>query len=183
MVTDSFELRTERLLLRPFALGDVDDVLEYATSPDWGEADLLTVPLPYTRRHAEEFVARSVLSPWETRPDFAITSDAKVIGGISLTVEPDQEHAEIGYGLSSHFWGRGLAPEGVRAVLDCAFSRYKVKKVYARINPRNERSQRLAERVGMVREGLLRSHEIIRGERWDVLHYGILRQEWEGSKA
>ncbi len=181
MVTDSFELKTERLLLRPFALSDVEDVFEYATSPEWGR--YLPVREPYVRRDAEEFVAHSVLTPWDARPIFAITWDGKAIGGINLRVEPRHEHAEVGYSLSSYHWGKGIATEAVHAVVDCAFSRYDVKKVYARINPSNERSWRLAERLGMVREGLLRSHEIIRGERWDVFYYGILRHEWEGSKA
>ena len=178
---DSFELKTERLLLRPFALGDVEDVLEYATSPEWGR--FLPVPQPNTMRAAEESVARSVLTSWETRPRFAVVLDKKVIGRIGLTVEPQHEHAEVTYSISSYHWGKGLMPEALRAVMDWAFPYYNVKKIYARIDPRNERSWHVAEKLGMSREGLLRSHEIIRGERWDVLYYGILRQEWESSRA
>ncbi len=178
MVADSFELKTERLLLRPLSLNDVADVFEFATSPEWAKY-LSDVPQPYTWRNAEENVARCLLTSWATNPDFAIVLDAKVIGIIDLRVEPDQERAEVGYSMSSYHWGKGLVSEAVRVVMDCAFTRYDVKKVYARIDVRNERSWRMAERVGMVREGLLRSHEIIRGERWDVLYYGILRQEWE----
>ena len=45
------ELNTERLLLRPFRLDDVDDVLAYASNPEWARF-LPPVPLDYTRRHA-----------------------------------------------------------------------------------------------------------------------------------
>ena len=46
------ELRTERLLLRPFCFDDVDDVMAYATDPEWNR--YLGLPEPYTRRSGEE---------------------------------------------------------------------------------------------------------------------------------
>ena len=67
-MTEPVELRTERLLLGPFRLEDVDDVLEYARDPEWAWS-LPAVPQPYERRHAEEFVARTFLAPWDTRPE------------------------------------------------------------------------------------------------------------------
>ena len=58
-------LRTPRLLLRPYRSDDVDDVLAYATDPEWGR--YLPLPDPYIRRSAEEFVARYILVDGETR--------------------------------------------------------------------------------------------------------------------
>ena len=72
-------LRTERLLLRPFALTDVDDVLAYAADEEWGR--YLPVARPYTRRDAEEFVAQAVLALWEKEPQFAVVMNARVVGG------------------------------------------------------------------------------------------------------
>ena len=63
-------LRTERLVLRPFRLEDVDDFFEYARDPDW--ARYLALPQPYTRSDAEEFVARQVLKTREGHGEFAI---------------------------------------------------------------------------------------------------------------
>ena len=84
-MTEPVELRTERLLLGPFRLEDVDDVLEYARDPEWAWS-LPAVPQPYERRHAEEFVARTFLAPWDTRPLFAIVIDGRVVGGINLSI-------------------------------------------------------------------------------------------------
>ena len=64
------ELSTERLLLRPFAFDDVDDVLSYAS--DLEVARYVPLPQPYTRGDAVEFIARQVLADWSTRPLFAI---------------------------------------------------------------------------------------------------------------
>ena len=72
-MTEPTELRTERLLLRPYTLADVDDVYAYAKDETWGR--FLPVPVPYTYRDAEEYVARSVL----TRPSVA----SPVLGSIA----------------------------------------------------------------------------------------------------
>lgn len=58
-MNDPVELRTERLLLRPFPLEDANDIAQYATDPEW--AKYIPVPQPYTRRDAEKFVAGRVL--------------------------------------------------------------------------------------------------------------------------
>ena len=84
VMTEPTELRTERLLLRPFKLEDVADVYVYAKDPEWAQYLLLPIPQPYTRRNAEEFVARQVLADWSTNPDFAIVLKSVVVGGHQL---------------------------------------------------------------------------------------------------
>ena len=69
MTTEKVEFKTERLLLRPFRLEDVDDVFEFAKDPKWGL--YMPVAEPYTHRTAEEFIARTVLASWRKNPVFA----------------------------------------------------------------------------------------------------------------
>ena len=52
MSSERVELKTERLLLRPFRLEDVEDVRKYARDPDWARSLPSTVPQPYTRKDA-----------------------------------------------------------------------------------------------------------------------------------
>ena len=80
------------------------------------------------------------------------------------------ETAELG------FWGQGLVPEAARAVVEWGFKERALAKVFARADARNTNSQRVMEKLGMTREGLLRSHVKGRGERIDV-YYGVLRDE------
>ena len=70
MTTQEFEIRTERMLLRPHRLGDVDDIFEYAVDPHWGR--YLTVPMPYLEEHAVQYVARRILASW---PEDAVLGD------------------------------------------------------------------------------------------------------------
>ena len=84
-MTEPVELRTERLLLRPFKLDDVEDVFTYASDPEW--ARYLPVSQPYARQHAEEFVAQRVLASWDTNPVWALVLAGRVIGGIGLRIK------------------------------------------------------------------------------------------------
>lgn len=182
-MTEPTELRTERLLLRPFKLEDVDDVYVYAKDPEWAQYLLLPIPQPYTRRNAEEFVARQVLADWSTNPDFAIVLKSVVVGGINLRIDGTHDTAGLGYGLARAHWGKGLVAEAAKAVIDWGFAEYGLAKIYARADLRNQRSTKVMEKVSMTREGVLRSHRKGRGERIDEVYYGLLRQEWERLKA
>ena len=176
------ELRTERLLLRPFRLDDVDDVFEYARDPEWARYLGGHIPQPYTRRDAEEFVARSVLASWDTNPDFAVELDGRVGGGVALDVKQTDAIAELGYAIAKPHWGKGLMPEAVRAAVDWGFESLGLAKVYALIDLRHTRSQRVMEKLGMTREGVLRSHASVRGARIDVAAYGLVSEDWEQGR-
>jgi ribosomal-protein-alanine N-acetyltransferase len=172
-------LKTERLLLRPFRLEDVEDVFAHAKDPEWARFFLLPIPQPYTRLDAEQFVASQVLASWSTNPAFAIVLNSVVVGGINLSINAVHKTAGLGYGLARVKWGMGLMPEAARAVIDWGFTEYGLAKVYARADLRNRRSLRVMEKLGMTREGVLRSHSKGRGERIDEVYYGLLREEWE----
>lgn len=63
-------IETERLTLRPFRLGDVDDVLAYAQDPEWSRF-LRDLPQPYGRAEAEQAVAKHVLMDRVREPNWA----------------------------------------------------------------------------------------------------------------
>ena len=176
-INERVELRTERLLLRPFDFGDVDDVLSYASEPEF--ARYLPIPQPYTRDDAVQFIARQLLAEWSTRPAFAMELEGHVVGGLGLRIHERDKRAELGYALGKQHWGKGLTPEAARTVIDWGFERYGLHKVYARADLRNSRSWRVMDKLGMVREGVLRGHEKPRDEYVDDVYYGVLREEWE----
>ena len=174
-------LQTERLTLRRFRLTDVDDVLAYANDEEW-QRYLLPLPYPYERVHGEQFVAKSFLRDWKSKPAFAIVLDDTVIGGINLSIDKNHQTAEMGYGIARKHWGNGYATEAAHAVVDWAFETFCLAKIYAYAIVDNNRSWRVMERIGMTREGLLRK-EAPDGRdpnrRRDAVYYGILREEWE----
>lgn len=140
------------------------------------------IPQPYKRSDAEKFIARRVLSPWETNPSLAIVMDSTVIGHVRLKINVASERAELGSDIAAAYWGKGLATEASDAVLGLGFGDFKLQKVFAGADLRNRRSWRVVERLGMTREGLSRGSSRGRcGERTDTVYYGMLRKEWEAA--
>ncbi len=180
------KLTTERLLLRPFTLDDVDDVLEYTNDPEWARYQVNIPPVPYSRKDAEALVDMfSDSSNWThigILRIFAIVLEGKVIGEIGINQREEDrknERIEIVYSLSRQHWGKGLMTEAALAVMNWAFQTCSFNRMYAYCDPRNVGSRRVLEKLGMKREGQLRSHLKWNGEFRDQLYYGILRAEWK----
>lgn len=173
------EIETQRLVLRPFRLGDVDDVFVYAADPEWSRF-LRMLPRPYEREHAEQFIARQILLDPITHPAWAITEDGSVIGGLNLRFSLANRSVEIGYSVARSQWGRGVCTEAARAVLDAAFLVHlDLDRFFARADVDNVGSHRVMEKLGMTREGVLRRNRVEGGVSVDEVYYSILRDEWE----
>ena len=164
--------------MRPFRWDDVDDVLAYGKDEEWSRYLRRIVPHPYTRADAEVFVARNVIARSVT--NFGIELEGHIIGSISLRINADEKRAELGYGIRVDRWGQGLMPEASRAIIDYGFRDLGLERIYAPVDVRNSRSQRVLEKLGFQREGILRGHEIGRdGGRINHAYFGLLREEWE----
>lgn len=171
-------IQTKRLLLRPFSFDDAPDVVQYANDPEWSK--FLPLPMPYTIRDAEEFIARNVLPQSGARP-FAIDFKGKAIGGIGLCIEPSPSIASLHYSIGRSYWNRGFMTEAATAITDWGFRTFALEKVYSWADVKNVGSWRVMEKIGMTREGTLRSQGVNRGVRQDFHYYGILRSEWEAK--
>lgn len=98
------------------------------------------------------------------------------------------QSAYAGWSVSADRTGRGLGTEGVRALLDIAFDEppagLGLHRVQANIIPRNSASLRIAEKVGLRREGLALRYLRIAGRWEDHLMFARTREEHEmGSKG
>ena len=178
-------LATARLALRPFGPGDVDDVFEYASDPEWAEYLLDVVPQPYTRRNAEEFIAARMLAP-NTELPWAIVLGGAVIGSIALYLDLRHQTGGMGYALARPYWGRGLMTEAARAVVAWGFGERGLQRIWASADIRNLRSRRVMERLGMAREGVSRSQDNDPRPgypRIDHVYYYLLRSEWEQTAS
>jgi ribosomal-protein-alanine N-acetyltransferase len=105
--------------------------------------------------------------------------DAEAIGTVSLS-RPSWRmgYGEIGYMLAEAHHGRGLGTATVGLLVDKIFQESPLVRLTAMISVANVPSWRLVERLGFVREGTMRQHYVIAGERVDEHLYGLLRSEW-----
>jgi RimJ/RimL family protein N-acetyltransferase len=101
-----------------------------------------------------------------------------VLGGASLHgVELPEQRAAVGYWLAAHARGRGVATHPTLLLARWGFERLGLERLELTCAPDNPASQRVAERCGFTREGLLRSHMRFKAGRRDTLVYSLLPGE------
>ena len=173
-------LITERLVLRDFVDHDWEAMLAIEGDP---EAVRYQSFPPRTEADCRVYIARDIASRGASRWCFDLALELaeprRVIGRIGLDIKaPEREVGELWFILERAQWGKGFMPEAARALLDFGFEEKKLRRVFLECDPRNTPAVRVAEKLGMVREGLLREHVRIKGEWVDSLFYGVLAREW-----
>ena len=104
----------------------------------------------------------------------------EVIGTVSaMNPSWTMGYIEIGYMLAASHHGRGLGTRAVALLVEKLFRETDVHRIFATISVENVVSLKLLERLGFVREGVLREHYLIGGRRVDEALYGLLRREWK----
>lgn len=105
--------------------------------------------------------------------------DGRLVGHLGFTPNYKLKTAEIGYAIDKELHGRGIATEAVRLLVQKLFSETDVRRLTAGVHEKNIGSQRVLEKVGFKREGVLREHFFIRDIPADEIAFGLLRREWE----
>ncbi len=180
-----YEVQTERLLLRPFNLKDVDSVFAYASDLEWGK--YLPVPQPYLEKDASDFVNKATQTDWNKNSVWALVPrfgdrEGEVSGAINLEINNDQKKGELGYAIARSLWGRGLIPEGCSAILSYAFGNLQLLQVEAFANVTNERSWHVMESLGMERVSLRRRSRPRESDYVLEVGYSITSEQWEATK-
>lgn len=170
------EIRTERLLLRPFRGSDHDDLFEFLSQLEDDEFEGCPgITYENGREHleyrlgSEEFIAME------------LTETGKVIGNIYCG---DREFSarEIGYIVNRRYQRQGYAAEALQAVIAQAF-REGAHRICAECDPRNVPSWKLLEKAGLRREAHFKQNTWSRRDEngapvWkDTLVYAILENE------
>ena len=148
------ELRDGDLVLRPWTEGDVDAMVEGCNDPDVAHW-IPTIPHPYTREDALAFIRG------EVRPEhqaLAIDLSGRVVGGIGMGLNSHDYRATMGYWVAAAARGQGICTRALRLLAHHALHELELQRVDLVTDPDNLASQRVAEKVGFQREGVLRAH-------------------------
>jgi ribosomal-protein-serine acetyltransferase len=113
---------------------------------------------------------------------YGIWVDGALAGGtLFRTFDAVTGVCEIGVWLAPSATGRGLIARAVTHMIDWAFGVRGMSRIEWRTDPRNERSAAVARRLGMTREGVLRSSFVVGGTRQDTEMWALLPSEWRAS--
>ncbi|MCB1258181.1 MAG: GNAT family N-acetyltransferase [Microthrixaceae bacterium] len=162
--------------LRPWRESDIDQVT--AACQDAAIQRWTTVPVPYLRDHAVDFVESMAIEQWSDHSGalFCVASpDDRVLGSCGLvSVDAENLVAEVGYWVSAEARGAGVAQRSVKALAAWALGDGGMDRLEIYIEPANLASCRVAEQVGCVREGVLSSKALARGKRVDLVLYAMV---------
>jgi RimJ/RimL family protein N-acetyltransferase len=177
-----FPIRTERLLVRPLSLDDVDAVHAYRSIPD------VCRYVPFEPMTMDEIAAR-IERQWARREltdegqgfilGVEVAESGALVGDVMLAWS-SVVHAtgELGWVFHPAHAGRGFATEAAMALLRMAFDGIGLHRVIARLDERNDASARVCQRLGMRQEARLVENEWFKGEWTTELDFAILDREW-----
>lgn len=144
------ELKTERLVLRPLCGRDLDTYTAYAMDAETCRYMLF---LPHRTAEDAQAFLHECEENWQQEPvadyEMAIALDGRHIGGVSMFLEGDK--ATLGWILNKAYQGKGYAYEAASALMGYAVNVLEYRRIVAHCDARNERSQRLMEKLGMQR--------------------------------
>ena len=140
-------------MLREWTEADVPALVDGCNDPEISHWIPL-IPHPYTEEDAVEFVRGDV-----ARADYrlAITADDVVVGGIGMGLNSHQYRATIGYWVARGARGGGICTRAVRLLARYGLEDLELQRIDLITDPDNVASQRVAEKVGFQREGVLRA--------------------------
>ncbi|MGP6140122.1 MULTISPECIES: GNAT family N-acetyltransferase [unclassified Jeotgalibaca] len=170
------KIESERLILRPVTLEDAPDMFDYASDE---ETTRYVFERHQTIKDTEETIGIFFLANPIGKYAIELRSEGKMIGTIDIRVDEANKKGEIGYALSRHYWGNGYMTEACGAILELAFEKLQLEKVYAMYDKDNPASGRLMRRLGMKKEGVARHNRIHKGKSVTDIFYGILKSEYD----
>jgi RimJ/RimL family protein N-acetyltransferase len=178
-------LRTERLVLRPILLSEVDTIDSFWDSENYRA----TYPPDYWTEDFGRGVLRAFAEKGLEWPMLNNRWGIEVEGQIRGTIRLDWDRetrsrrGTVGYGLAESTWGKGYATEAVQEVLRYGFEELKLHRIAAWVFANNPRSARVLEKCGFVDEGADRQ-AVKWADGWmDDRRYGILVEEWQALQA
>lgn len=154
------ELRDADLVLRPWMEDDVPELVAACSDPEIARW-IPVIPSPYTEEDARAFidgVSRAV--PEYTVPEhsFAVTREDALAGAIGMSVNSMNYRGRIGYWVVASVRGNGVGTRALRLLSRWALAELDLQRLDLITDPDNVASQRVAEKVGFQREGVLRAH-------------------------
>ena len=164
-------IETERLRIRPMSAADVPALEEWMPDPSiytyWGKGPSKGEKNPQLLFEKEEKPTKSL------HLGIALKDADQVIGDIWVYLIENDRMASVAVRLSSNYQGKGYGTEALSAMTKFCFENTELKRLWTEVDTRNIASQKMLEKCGYTREGLIRQGKMV--NTWcDYYIYGIL---------
>jgi RimJ/RimL family protein N-acetyltransferase len=180
-------IETQRIYLRSYQAGDGPwyHAMSQKNRAHLARYEADNVVMSITSEQEAEAVVRELAAEWRARNAFFMGAfdrqkDEFLAQVYIGPVNPDLPEFEIGFFVDIDHEGQGYVTEAVRAALAFTFEHLNAHRVRMECDDSNERSWRVAERCGMIREGHIRENKLHEdGELSGTLMFGLLNREFE----
>lgn len=173
-------LESDCVRLRGIEEKDIDRLYTLFSNPQvmryWSRGPMTNrqEAIDYANTIIEGFATRNVLN-WI----IADLESDQMIGTCTLyEINPQHARAGLGYALMPEYWGKGLAHDAASLAISYGFLELGLHRIEADTEPNNLRSNKVLERFGFQREGLLRERFFHPDGLQDSLIFGLLKPEW-----
>lgn len=176
-------IESERLRIRRLQDEDLETFVTYRNLPEVAWMQL------WERYDADE--GRKLISGCQVTEPFtvgdsfqfgvALKETDALIGDLYFKLDEAGKQAEIGYTFSPHYQGQGYATEALKALMNHAFTKRGLHRIYGVTDPRNTPSIKLMKRLGMRQEAHHKEDLWFKGAWADDVVFAILAREWRAG--
>ncbi|KAJ4722491.1 Acetyltransferase (GNAT) domain protein [Melia azedarach] len=158
--------------IRRLDLSDIDDFMVWVSDD---QVPRFCPWEPYSNKEdGINYIKTKVpFHPWYR----AMCINNRAVGAVTVTPNSgsDKCRAELGYILASKYWGKGIATQAVKIVINTIFDEWPdLERLEALVDVENVGSQRVLEKAGFKREGVLRKYFIMKGSTRDLIMFSLL---------
>jgi ribosomal-protein-alanine N-acetyltransferase len=142
-------IETKRLILRTVTVDDAEAIFKWASDPDVNK--YMIYPL-----HPNVTVTREWLQSRDTDGEdefdlgFVLKETGELIGQGGIFYHEDIDAWSVGYNLRKDYWGQGLVPEAIQAIIDYVDKEKGVRAIVGEFAKENNKSRRVMEKLGMT---------------------------------
>lgn len=146
-------LETERLLLRPFKMGDEEGVLEFCSNPlaQQHTGDIVRETLEEAIGLIKNVWLKDYANYGYGRFAVIHKADNKIIGFNGLKYLSDCGLTDLGYRFLPEYWGKGIATESSKAILKYGFNALNLKEIYGFVYPENPASAKVMQKLNFTK--------------------------------
>lgn len=155
---DLFNLFGDEDVVRFYNMGKYSDLSDGQKFVDW-----------YRNRYRDGLAIRWGIS---------LKGKTDIIGTAGFNNYTAYHRANIGYDLQKVYWNRGYVTEALEAIIAFGFSTLKVNRIEAEVMQGNVSSERVLEKLGFTKEGVLRQWMLWNDTYYDMSMYSILKENY-----
>lgn len=135
-----------KIILREWKKSDAEALAKMANNKKIWDNVRDHLPHPYTKKDAKKWLAK--VKKQERVTTFCIEADGEMAGSTGFTLKDDvyRKTAEIGYFIDEEYWGKGVATEAIKQLVDYIKNNFDVVRIYAEVFEYNKGSMKVLEK-------------------------------------